>query len=803
MQEQKYFTFPNPLAPLEEKNSKDYGRRYANAILHHYYHAGAALFYNNRPNYRKWLAYAMGKQPVFPYQNRLDCWGESGDGESETYYRVNWQILNLASNFVNLIVGKLLKVQYEPSASILDPEALDAKEQKEYLLKAHLELKEWAAAMGLGVDTSRFGIDPNLIQDNDEAEIHMNMNYKDRMAEEAEMAIQLHLTRNNFQQIRKEYLQDLVIYGTTGVECKNDPLGTTKISRENPEKIVTATSRGEDHSNVNYSGYIDNYTFEELRQMAQSEFTEEEYADIWNRHCEFMIPAENNLQPYFGIPYEAYLNRSREKVCRVFKFYYLTTVEDTYERKTDSLGNRRIYKTKNDRGKSKDYQDKYIKTGEREILKDNYQVCYEGYMIVGGNSQQMTGTEYIFGYKQVVDMEVAKNNLSTTQIPLRVFAPNMMDNKVTSIVESCLPIFDEIQINWLQFQHCIASYIPDGFAIDLSVMLETPLGKGGKSLTPRQVMDLVYKKGTTVFNGTKLSGQTNGNGRDPITPKKYSDLGVAERFLNNIQALLGVLNRIVGLNDFSNGATPSPEALAGVGQMALQGTEDALAYLYNADRMIQKKVFESLVLLTQNAVRRGVKVSGKVDGIASALGASTLKFWEVNSDLSLVAAGIDIKAAPTQEEWRQFMGQLQAAVEKGTLLPEDMIAIEECRNLRMARQMLIVRSRKNKQQAEQMQAQNTQQQAQNNQALAVAAEKEKQNTLMLQAKLKLETELALKEKDKEIMLLKQEGEIKLKQMELDAKTLHKNIDADIAMSTKGLELKLQEEKAMQKQEVAA
>src|ERR1700744_6563961 len=115
MQENKYFIFPNPLAPLEEKNSKDYGRRYANAILHHYYHAGAALFYNNRPNYRKWLTYAMGKQPVFPYQNRLDCWGESGDGESETYYRVNWQILNLASNFVNLIVGKLLKAQYEPT----------------------------------------------------------------------------------------------------------------------------------------------------------------------------------------------------------------------------------------------------------------------------------------------------------------------------------------------------------------------------------------------------------------------------------------------------------------------------------------------------------------------------------------------------------------------------------------------------------------------------------------------------------------------------------------------------------------
>jgi hypothetical protein len=721
---------------------------------------------------------------VFPYQNRLDCWGEKGDGEEDTYYRVNWQILNLASNFVNLLVGKLMKVQYEPECVILDPEALDAKEQKTYLLRAHMELKEWAAQIGVGIDPARFGIDPSLLQDSDEAEMHMNMNYKDRMALEAEMAISLHLTRNNFQQIRKEYLQDAVIYGVLGVECKNDPLGNTKISRESPERIVTAYSPTEDNSKINYSGYIDNYTFEELRQLAQTDFNEEQYEDIWKNHCSYMIPAENQLQPFFGIPFEAYANRSREKVCRVFKFYFLTTIEDTYESKKDKLGNKKIYKSKPERGMSQEYQDKYVATGEREILKDNYQVCYEGYMIVGGGtgSDVLMGTEYIFGYKQVVDMEVAKNNLSTTQIPLRVFAPNMMDGKVTSIIESCLPVFDEIQINWLQFQHCIASYIPDGLAIDMSAMIDGPIGKGGKAMTPRQVLDLVYKKGTMVYNGKNLAGYTNNNGKTPITPMKFSDLSVAERFLQNIQSMLGILNRIIGTNDFTNAATPSPEALNGVGQMAIQGTEDALFYLYNADRMIHKKVYESLVLLTQNAVRRGVKVNGNVDGISTALGASSLRFWEVNSDISYVAIGIDVKAAPTQAEWQQFMTDLSGAVESGALSVGDKIAIQECHNLRQARQMMLVRERRNKQQAQQQTMQLNDQQAQNNQALATAAEKEKQNTIQLEGQVKLQTELAILEKQKELILLKGDIDLRIETTKLQAQTAHvaMNIEGKVA-----------------------
>jgi hypothetical protein len=780
----KYYIFPDPMATPEEKATKKYGLQMGRAILHHYYNNGIRLFYNNRINYKKWLAYSMGKQPVYPYQSRLDCWGEQGEEGGETYMRVNWQILNLASNFVNLIVGKLLKVQYDVEATILDPLALDAKKQKEYLLKAHLELKDWAAEMGVGVDTSRFGIDPAELQTSDEAEIHMNMNYKDRMAEEIEMAIQLHLTRNNFSQIRKEYLQDAVIFGTMAVDCRNNPLGDTKIKRQDPQTVVTATSRSEDHSGSDYNGVYEDYTFTELQQMAQGEFTEEQYKDIYEKHCTYKIPAEANLNP---VPIDSYYNRTREKVVRVFKFYFLTSIQDTYEKKKDKLGNSRLYKTQSNRGKSKTWQEKY--EGEREIIKDTYQVAYEGYHIVG--------SDYLFGYQQVADMEVSRNNMSNTQLPLRVFAPNMMDGQTTSIVENCLPVFDEIQINWLQFQHCIGSYIPDGHAIDLDVLVEAPLGKAGKKLTPRQMMDLFYKKGTFAYKGKNLAGNRNGNG-SPIEPIQNSNITKAEGFLQNISTLLGVLNRIVGLNDFSNAATPSSEALAGVGQMALQGTEDAMAYLYNADKQIYKKICESLVLLTQNAVKKG-----KVSGYVNSLGSSSVKFWEVNKDVSLYDFGITITPAPTQGEWQQFYGQLQGAVDKGELSTADFIAIQEVKNLRLARQLMVVRERRNKAQAQAAADRNIALQGQQNQQSATAAEKEKQNTIILEGKIKLETELALKEKDKEIMLLKYQGDYKLKEMDLMVKTQHKVIDADVSMATTALGIKAgQEERAQARKELA-
>lgn len=770
------YAYPDPMASAEVKATKAYGKQYWQAMYHQFNYNGTRMFYNNRSNYFRHQAYAQANQPVFPYQKRLNEWKTQTGESGESFMNVNWQILAIAPNFINILVGKIMAREYGAECNPLDSTALDARKQSEYMMRSYLEEKEFLKSLNIGFDPKILGLDPDSIPDqSDEVDIHMNMNYKDRFGLEAEMAIKLHLTQNDFDQIRKEYVTDMIMFGPSSVECRNDLLGNTKIKRLDPASVICSSSKSEDYKNVANAGYVENITFSELREMAGDEFTDEEYQDIYTKHCQKVILSDSLTNMGAGWPRNTYYNQGEEKTVAVGKFYFIASNEDTYEKKTDKLGNKKIYKAKSGKGTSEEYKKKY--EGKREIIKDSYQVVYEGWAIIG--------SEYIFGYDLLVDMEVSKNNPASTRVPIITFAPNMLGGKTMSIVELCIPVFDEIQINWLQFQHCISKYIPDGASIDVARMINNGMGKGGTNLTAEELLDSYYKTGIHIWNSRNEDGSTIQ--MKPIEAIANSDISKAQVFLNNINSMVAILNRIIGLNDFTNGATPSPEALNGVGQMAMQGTQDALYYLCNADRMIFKHICESLVSLTQNAVKRK-----KVSGYVNSLGENTIKFWEVSKDISLYDMGINIVVKPTQEEWQQFYQQLQGAVDKGQLSTADMMAIQEVcegsKDMKLARQMIQVREKRNEEQTAKRNQQNIAQQAQANQTTAVAIEKEKQATVALDWHLKKDTELALKEKDKEIMELKYKYELKIKLVDNEYKTAHENIKSDTKIAATAFQI---------------
>lgn len=96
-----------------------------------------------------------------------------------------------------------------------------------------------------------------------------------------------------------------------------------------------------------------------------------------------------------------------------------------------------------------------------------------------------------------------------------------------------------------------------------------------------------------------------------------------------------------------------------------------------------KHVSESLILLTQNAVRRG-EVSGYVDSV----GISSTKFWTINKDITLRQFGMKIVVRPTQQEWSELYGQLNGMLDKGILDYSDFSVIKEMTNLKEARKYL-------------------------------------------------------------------------------------------------------------------
>ncbi len=732
--------FPNPLATKEEKDSKEYIAQYARAINSNFTKFGLRILSNDKVKYRNLANYYLGLQQVDKYKRRMESFNEDEPGK-ESFLNIDWQVINLAYKFVNIMVDKVVSTGYDVQLDAIDPLALDLRKEIENKMKSVMEYKAWIDEMGVKLNAEELGFDPSLLPDHsDGLQIHMDMSVKDEFAMEAEMAIMMHMNNNDFEQVRKEIIRDGVIYGIMAGETRNErKSGYTKIKRVSPETMIIGNSKSEDFKDVGYGGYLESITFQELQTAAGSQFTEAEYKDIYQSFSSELgyndprIPATTNS-----------LLRSGERMVQVLKFYYKTDINNTFIKKKDSRGNNRLYPQG---GKPKE-------NSQHQVIRDSYEVVYEGMWIVG--------SDYIYDYGMMNDMEIDCDDPCSTRIPLHVIYPNMLNGLSNSVLQSCLPIFDSINLSWYGFQNMMAQIIPDGVAINQDALAEIALGSTGKKASPKDIMDLYFKKGMLIYSGKGLDGQQNGV---PIIAMQNGNQDKAMGHLNNIFTQINILRQITGMNEGVDASTPSPDALVGTMQIAAQGANAALGHIFGADRLMVKHISESLIMLTQCAVRRG-----EVSGYVSSVGIGATKFWTINKDITLRKFGFNIVVRPSQAEWADLYAKVGDALAKGIIDYSDYSIIREMTNLKEARKyMSVVEKRKKREEAQQQQAMMQQQGDLNIQATQ-AAEQMKQQTLQLEVQLK--TALVQAELQKEMAILdKKYGyDIQLKSMEMQQKS---------------------------------
>jgi hypothetical protein len=733
--------FPNPLADKKTKESKAYILAYAKAMYAQFGKFGLRMFYNDRVQYGILESYAMGVQPIDKYKKRMDSW-EDEPGKN-TFVNLDWQVLNLATKFVNIMTDKITATGFDVECQAIDPIALDAKKQREATMRAVLEHKDWLAKVGVSLDANQLGFSPDMLPDHsDDIELHLAMNYKDEFSMNAEMAIELHFTNNDFEQVRREYIRDSIIYGPQCVEAKNDRYGKTKIKRISPDSLIIGNSKSEDFKDVAHGGYVENMSFAELQATAGAQFTIDEYDDIYKNYSTMLGPTETDPRMLYNT--SAYQN-SNERMVSVMKFYYKTAIQNTYVKKQDSRGNKRVYE-QGPNTKEKPGQ---------EIIKDTYEVVFEGYWIINSN--------YMFDWGLMKDMEVDESNPCATRIPLHVIWPNMLNGKGSSILSFCIPVFDAIQNNWLNFQHMLAQVRPDGEAINVDSLADIAFGAGGNKLTPKQILDLYYKRGTILYSSKGLDGTQNGNAL-PVIPLSNNNYEKAGGYLNNVFGLINVLRQITGMNEGVDASTPSPDALVGTLQMAAQGANSAIGYLYSADRLMVKHVAESCIRLTQNAIRRG-EVSGYVDSV----GLGAVNFWKVNKNITNRQLGIKIIPRPQIAEWNDFYQRISRMADQGMISVSDLIVMQEMTNLKQARQYMAMVERRRNREAIKNQQMQMQQQGQITQQSAMVSAQASQQALQLEMQLK--SALLDKEMEKELAILdrKYAYDIQLKQLEINQK----------------------------------
>ena len=737
------YDFPSHLISPKEKG-KDWILQYAKAAWSSWNNDNPReIFFNARYRYEVYKQYAMGNQSINKYRPLMGIDEES----RETWLNIDWSVIPIVPKFRRIALGKLSKLDYNLIATPVD--SLANEETQEYFAKtkAKILLREEANKIDPSLlESPALQLDPQEAKDMEELDMQMNYTFKHQMAIEAEQAIKLVLEQNEIEKMREDIKECLFDYGVAGYKEFIDSNGAIKIRTINPRNIVINHCRKKDFSDASYIGEVIEMTISDLRQMAGTQFTQEEYEEI----------AKNVLGKY-GNPKEwpstlSIYNKGYDRFkIRVLDIEFFSVNEMVYEQRVDRRGNpiyaRAGYEDKNKR------KDKFERVA--------YKVAYKGRWIID--------TNYIFDYGLCTNMKRAKSSLMDTKLSYHIYAPEFWDMRAVGMMEQIIPIADAIQIAWYRLQNAINQSRPKGIMIEMGALDDIPLGAGGKKLTPMKVLDLYNKTGTLVYR--KLDAQGRATNYKPIEELENGMGRDVMNYWQLIQNHIQMLRDITGMNEMTDGSTPDPRTLTTVAKLAYEGTNNALYNIVSADKKLLESLSNDIILRIQD-----VSEGGEVKGYVRALGSNTMKFFKVSPDVALYEFGIFLEDKPTDDQRAMLMQQVQAGQAGGLLDIEDAIIVQNTDNLKVAQQLLAYKIKKRKQEAEESAMRQQQMNAQVQQQSAVVAEQAKQQTIQVETQSKAQLMELEKTLDSKLLEMKYQYELQLEQLRQTGKITSKDLE---------------------------
>lgn len=720
MKHKDFYGFPNPLATREEKMEKAYGLQYMKQMYREWENDGAGvnLMSTRNQRYKRYREYAEGMQSVDQYKELV---GANGDS---SYLNLNWEVVPIIPKFVDVIVGGLTNQDYTIKCTAIDPTSVDKKNQDKFDALTKMRMKDFAyeaaALTGLPLDE---GFD-NLPENKEELDLYMELNYKQSVEIAMEQGIELTMYLNDFEEIKKRIIRDLVVLNIgvakTGVEN-----GKITVRYVDPKNFVCSHSADPDFKNMEYAGEIIYVTIHDLKRMAGDQFTEEEYEKIalsvLGKHGN---PAKLSLSSinYNGYEVSEYDTYKLALLDGVFK----CTDSMNYEKKNNRYGGFSVNK------KDSNYKPPKSPRYKREQMKSHVEMIYKGKWICG--------TDFIFDYGIAENIVRPKSNLSKALMPYAVYAPNIINMNNKGMVERMIPFADQIQLAHLKIQHLISKVKPQGSAIELGAIENVGKGDGG-TFTPIEVQDIYQQTGNLYYRLQMDDGRA-GN-PNPITELRGGIGGALQELIAIYQYNLQMIRDVTGINEVRDASQPNKESLVGVQKMALLASNNATRWLNQAFLSITKKLAKSVALRVQDLV----SYSGPYKGYVQAIGEYNMKAIEVTKDVTLADFGIMIEPLPDEEEKALLEQNIQASIQQKELRIEDSIMIRNIKNIKLANQMLVLRRKQYQKELKEMALANSQANAQ-------------QQQMSIQAKAQVEAQAKQMDIQAEIEKMKAEFEMK-------------------------------------------
>lgn len=705
--------FPDPLESRLIKEGKEYGLRFAKAILAQWGSMGEdqSLIRKRSRIFHKNRRYANGTQDTSIYRQILTSLDPSNSDGS--LLNLDFSPVPILPKFVRIVVNKILSKDPYPNLEAVDPLSSSEKDKQRRKVEMMIRHKEQLQALQkqTGVQAENVDSVPETLE---EAEIFMDNNIKSSSEIAAQIATNLTLEWNDFSdKIYRRCVEDLVTLGMAVVKRSNDPNYGIAEEYVDPETFVHSYTEDAGMNDLIYAGHLKSMPIHELKRIAGDQLTEEDFAAIARKAQKKYGYDSSKLHQ---TSYDNYLKRQKfgydEYMVEVLDFEFKSVDCMYYESKENKYGNVGFF------FKGENYKEPTNSLYKREVTKLENETIYGGCYVVG--------CDMLFNYGIKTNTPKNIHDISRAELSYSCAATNMRDMIPKSMVDGCVGFADQINITHLKIQQAVAKAKPDGIIIDIEALENVQLGKGGE-LQPLELHDIYEQTGVFYYRSKNPEG---GFQNPPIR-----EIGNSIR---NINELVGIYNHYLrmirdttGINEVMDGSTPKGDALVGVRQQAIAAGNNAIYDITNASMLLFKKVCRDIVKCVQIIPKESL-----LFGIyANAIGKENMDLLSTFENLVMYNFGVTVQKEMEEVEKQYLEQNIQISLSQKELDIEDAIAIRQLKDINQAERLLVVRRKKRMAANQQMAQQNSQMQAQVQAQAAQAASQGRMQEMQMEAQI--------------------------------------------------------------------
>lgn len=760
MEEQYNSTYPRNDINPKDKNL-EWGMLYAKAAWNDWnYTIPRTVFYNAADKYEELRLYAIGKQPINKYKKLMGV----DEQTNNTFLNLDWSVRPVIPKFRDIAISRLVQQEYNIVATPIDPLAKWELDEVYADMRSKLAIRNMMQQQSPELANHPMLMpQPGEPMDFEELEMRMDFGEQFNRSKDAEMAVQLALYQNGSEEFRRAIFTDLFDLGVAGWKEWLGDDNKPKFRKVNPEAVLTNYCRFADFRDLQHCGEVIDVSLVDLATMKDSEgnalFTEDQLLEMANN-----VAGKWSNPTMVGRSTNYFKSYDKFKV-KVLDMQFYSYNELNWERTTNRRGN--LMFNEAPWNKRNNVKDKY--------LRKRIKVVYEIKWIIG------TDYAYDFGLMKNMKRSVDNKKKAETTLGYRFFAPNFYEMRALGMMERLMPLADEYQMNDYRIQNFKARMVPSGWWIDLDALENVSLSKGGQNMKPMDLVQMFMETGVLAGRSKDIMGD-NVNYK-PIIPIDNTAAAELTALYQDRQLILAQMQSIIGLNELTDGSTPNPKTLNGVAEIAVESTNNSLFPLQFAEKWLMTQLAGDLVMRTKQALRYG-----NVEGFAPALNTNTLKFMQIDDNISMRDFGIILEERPTTEQRQLLVQSVQTDLSQGLLDTSDVLYVMNMYNVKQAQQMLAYKAKKNRLAKEQADMAKIQQQNEGNAMVAERAEAAKQQTLQMQAQLKLQE-----------INLQMEWQYRIKQLDSTTAQATNQLDNQTKMAGKVLDAQVKQQEQQQAQ----